>query len=225
MRLLMIDNFDSFTYNLVQYLRELGAEVRVVRNDCREPLAALLSGIDGLVVSPGPCAPPQAGISMEALRFVGSPGVRLPALGVCLGHQCLAEAYGGRVVRGSVPMHGKTSPIWHDGSPLFAGLPSPTEVMRYHSLIVEPQSLPPSLRITARTTDGTIMGLAHRDLPIFGVQFHPESILTGDGKELLRRFLDIVRHYAAARSPAVATAASTSPAPPVAVLAPAPGRA
>ena len=194
MRLLMIDNFDSFTYNLVQYLRELGADVAVLRNDTTRPLPALLESVDGLVVSPGPCTPALAGVSVEALRLVGSAqGPRRPALGVCLGHQALAEAYGGRVIRGAAPMHGKTSPVWHDGSPPFDGLPSPTEVMRYHSLVVEPHSLPAVLRVTARTTDGTIMGLAHRHHPIFGVQFHPESILTDDGKLLLSRFLDIVR--------------------------------
>jgi anthranilate synthase/aminodeoxychorismate synthase-like glutamine amidotransferase len=198
MRLLMIDNFDSFTYNLVQYLRELGALVDVVRNDTTRDLPSMLEAVDGLVVSPGPCAPAQAGISVEALRLVGSPsGPRRPALGVCLGHQALAEAYGGHVVRGAVPMHGKTSPVWHDGSPPFDGLPCPTEVMRYHSLVVEPRTLPDVLRVTARTTDGTIMGLAHRSYPIFGVQFHPESILTADGKYLLARFLEVLRSHAA----------------------------
>lgn len=193
MNVLMIDNFDSFTYNLVQYLRELGAEVAVERNDTTRPLAGLLREVDALVVSPGPCAPAQAGASIAALRLVGSPhGPRIPALGVCLGHQALAEAFGGRVVRGAAPMHGKTSPVWHDGSTPFTDVPSPTEVMRYHSLVVDPQSLPPVLRVTARTTDGTIMGLAHREYPIFGVQFHPESILTGDGKAMLRSFLDVV---------------------------------
>jgi anthranilate synthase component 2 len=193
MRLLMIDNFDSFTYNLVQYLRELGAQVTVVRNDTAEPLPSLLASVDGLVVSPGPCAPAQAGVSLEALRLAGSAaGSQLPALGVCLGHQALAEAYGARVVRAAAPMHGKTSLVWHDGSPPFGGIESPTEVMRYHSLVVAPDSVPDALRVTARTTDGTIMGLAHRDHPIFGVQFHPESILTGAGKAMLQSFLDVV---------------------------------
>lgn len=198
MRLLMIDNFDSFTYNLVQYLRELGADVLVVRNDVRHPVGALLEDVDGLVVSPGPCTPAQAGISIEALRLVGSQqGPRRPALGVCLGHQALAEAYGARVVRGAAPMHGKTSPVWHDSSPPFGDVPNPTEVMRYHSLVVDPLSVPQTLRVTARTTDGTIMGLAHREHPIFGVQFHPESILTPSGKPMLRCFLDVVvRHRA-----------------------------
>jgi anthranilate synthase component 2 len=206
MRLLMIDNFDSFTYNLVQYLRELGAEVMVVRNDVPRPLDALLDTVDGLVVSPGPCTPAQAGVSIEALRLVGSPqGPRRPALGVCLGHQALAEAYGARVVRGAAPMHGKTSPIWHDGTPPFGDVPNPTEVMRYHSLVVDPHSVPAALRVTARTTDGTIMGLAHRDYPVYGVQFHPESILTASGKAMLRCFLDVVaRHGAASPAPAFA---------------------
>ncbi len=196
MRLLMIDNFDSFTYNLVQYLRELGAEVNVVRNQYTRPLPELLQSVDGLVVSPGPCTPAQAGISIEALRIVGSDdGPRIPALGVCLGHQALAEAYGGEVIRGEVPMHGKTSLVWHDGSPPFGGVPSPTEVMRYHSLVVALDSVPGELRVTARTSDGTIMGLAHRRHPIFGVQFHPESIGTGDGKAMLASFLDVVRRH------------------------------
>lgn len=196
MRLLMIDNFDSFTYNLVQYLRELGAEVEVVRNDTALPLCDLLERADGLVVSPGPCSPAQAGVSIEVLRMVGSPvGPRRPALGVCLGHQALAEAYGGRVVRGSAPMHGKTSPIWHDGTPPFTGVSSPIDVMRYHSLVVEPRSVPAALRVTARTSDGTIMGLAHVQHPIFGVQFHPESILTPDGKRMLESFLTVVRDH------------------------------
>lgn len=193
MKLLMIDNFDSFTYNLVQYLRELGATVEVVRNDHAEPLPRLLAEVDGLVVSPGPCAPAQAGISIEALRLAGEPGTALPALGVCLGHQALAAAYGGRVIRARAPMHGKTSPVWHDGSPPFSGIASPTTVMRYHSLIVDPASIPAPLRVTARTSDGEIMGLAHRALPLFGVQFHPESIATADGKAILFAFLTVVR--------------------------------
>jgi anthranilate synthase component 2 len=195
MRLLMIDNFDSFTYNLVQYLRELGAVVTVVRNDCDRPLPELLAEYDGLVVSPGPCAPSQAGISIAALRLAGEPATAMPALGVCLGHQALAEAYGGRVTRARAPMHGKTSLVWHDGSPPFAGVPSPTEVMRYHSLIMNPGDLPEPLRVTARTSDGEIMGLAHKTLPIYGVQFHPESIATEEGKAMLRSFLDVVREH------------------------------
>jgi anthranilate synthase component 2 len=193
MRLLMIDNFDSFTYNLVQYLRELGAVVDVIRNDSTKPLPALLANVDAMVVSPGPCDPAHAGNSIAAFQYVASErGPRIPVLGVCLGHQALAAAFGGSVVRASTPMHGKTSLVWHDDSPPFSGTPSPTEVMRYHSLIVSPHDLPACLRVTARTSDGTMMGLAHRTLSLFGVQFHPESILTGDGKAMLRSFLAVV---------------------------------
>jgi anthranilate synthase component 2 len=207
-RLLMVDNFDSFTYNLVQYLRELGAEVVVVRNDTDKALPELLNTVDGLVVSPGPCTPIQAGRSIEALRMAsGEHGPRRPALGVCLGHQALAEAFGGRVVRASIPMHGKTSPIWHDGTPPFVGIPSPLEVMRYHSLVVSDDGLPQVLRVTARTTDGTIMGLAHRDLPLYGVQFHPESIMTGEGKAILTSFLNVVQTTANAQRRAASVVA------------------
>jgi anthranilate synthase/aminodeoxychorismate synthase-like glutamine amidotransferase len=201
----MIDNFDSFTYNLVQYLRELGAAVDVVRNDTDLPLRTLLDRVDALVVSPGPCDPARAGISKSVLKYVASEsGPHIPALGVCLGHQALAEAFGGVVVRSRVPMHGKTSMVWHDGSPPFAAIQNPTEVMRYHSLEVSVNTLPSCLRITARTSDGTIMGLAHRSYPVFGVQFHPESILTGDGKAMLDSFLTVVRtHVGAAESPEV----------------------
>jgi anthranilate synthase/aminodeoxychorismate synthase-like glutamine amidotransferase len=206
MRLLMIDNFDSFTYNLVQYLRELGAVVDVVRNECDRPLPELLADYDALVVSPGPCAPSQAGISIAALRLAGEPGTALPALGVCLGHQALAEAYGGRVTRANAPMHGKSSLVWHDGSPPFTGVPSPTEVMRYHSLIMDPAEVPEPLRVTARTSDGEIMGIAHRTLPIYGVQFHPESIATGDGKAMLSSFLAVVLEHPRAAVRAVGAA-------------------
>jgi len=206
MRLLMIDNFDSFTYNLVQYLRELGAAVDVVRNDCDRPLPELLAEYDALVVSPGPCSPRQAGISIAALQLAGEPETALPALGVCLGHQALAEAYGGRVTRANAPMHGKSSLVWHDGSPPFAGVPSPTEVMRYHSLIMDPGDLPDPLRVTARTSDGEIMGLAHRTLPIYGVQFHPESIATGDGKAMLASFLAVVQEHQRTVAPVVGAA-------------------
>ncbi len=196
----MIDNFDSFTYNLVQYLRELGATVDVVRNDVDRPLPELLDGKDGLVISPGPCDPAQAGNSIAAYRYLASSDVpAIPVLGVCLGHQALAAAFGGSVVRAAAPMHGKTSLVWHDGSPPFEGTPSPTEVMRYHSLIVSPDNLPACLRVTARTSDGTVMGIAHRAYRMFGVQFHPESILTGDGKAMLRSFLSVVEQAAQAR--------------------------
>lgn len=186
--LLMIDNYDSFTYNLVQYLRELGEEVVVHRND-KISLAEIESlNPRRLVISPGPCTPNEAGISVEAIRhFAG----KLPILGVCLGHQSIGQAFGGRIVRAERLMHGKTSPVFHDGRELFAGLPDPFAATRYHSLLVERQSLPDSLEITAWTAEGEIMGLRHRQLPLWGVQFHPESILTLTGMELLRNFLEM----------------------------------
>ena len=184
--ILMIDNYDSFTYNLVQYLGELGAEVVVHRNDAIT--VADIAGLDpaGMVISPGPCTPAEAGISVETVRAYAG---RIPLLGVCLGHQCIASAYGGRIVRAPEVMHGKTSEILHDGQGVFAGLPNPFEATRYHSLIVERASLPAELAVTAWTEDGTIMGLRHRELDVEGVQFHPESILTGHGKDLLANFL------------------------------------
>lgn len=183
---LMIDNYDSFTYNLVQYLGELGAEVKVFRND-----EISLDGIRGLspsgiVVSPGPCDPDKAGISLGVIDgFAGE----VPILGVCLGHQCLGQAFGGKVVAAKKLMHGKTSPISHDGRGVFAGLPQGFLATRYHSLVVERDSLPAELEISAWTDDGEIMGLRHRDLEVEGVQFHPESILTVQGKVLLTNFL------------------------------------
>ncbi|TYO95702.1 anthranilate synthase component II [Geothermobacter ehrlichii] len=186
--LLMIDNYDSFTYNLVQYLGELGAEVRVWRNDriTVEQIARLAP--THLVVSPGPCTPDQAGISVQAIRELAG---RIPILGVCLGHQSIGQAFGGKVVRAPYLMHGKVSAVHHDGQGVFAGLPDPFEATRYHSLIVERESLPDCLEVTAWTDDGLIMGLAHRQLPVWGVQFHPESILTLQGKRLLQNFLDL----------------------------------
>ncbi|MEF8792576.1 anthranilate synthase component II [Thiohalorhabdus sp.] len=184
--ILMIDNYDSFTYNLVQYLGELGAEVTVYRNDALgvDDIAGLKPA--GIVLSPGPCSPAEAGISIETVTACAG---RFPLLGVCLGHQAIAAAYGGRVVRAAEVMHGKTSEILHDGSGVFSGLPNPFEATRYHSLIVARSSLPAELAITAWTEDGTIMGLRHRELDVEGVQFHPESILTGSGKDLLANFL------------------------------------
>lgn len=186
--ILVIDNFDSFTYNLVQYLGELGADVQVRRNDAVtiDDIAALAPA--ALVLSPGPCAPAQAGITVEAIRAFGA---TTPILGVCLGHQAIGEAYGGRVVRAARAVHGKTSRITHDGSDLFAGLPTPLEVGRYHSLVVERASLPSSLRVVATATDdpSEIHALRHVDHPVWGVQFHPESVLTPNGKQLLRNFL------------------------------------
>ncbi|KTT38401.1 anthranilate synthase component II [Pseudomonas oryzihabitans] len=189
--LLMLDNYDSFTYNLVQYLGELGAEVKVVRND-EVPVAALEDlAPERIVVSPGPCTPNEAGISLATLeRFAG----KLPVLGVCLGHQSLGQAFGGEVVRAREPMHGKTSPVYHNGEGVFAGLPNPFTVTRYHSLVVKRETLPDCLEITAWTQhpDGSIdeiMGLRHREFMIEGVQFHPESILTEHGHDLLANFL------------------------------------
>jgi len=184
--LLMIDNYDSFTYNLVQYFGELGADVRVFRNDAvtLEQIAALHP--THLVISPGPCAPEQASISVPAIRhFAG----KLPILGVCLGHQSIGAAFGGKVVHAKQPMHGKTSPVRHGGQGVFRGLPDPLTCTRYHSLAIERQSLPAELEITAWTEDGEIMGVRHRSLAVEGVQFHPESIMSERGHDLLRNFL------------------------------------
>lgn len=181
----VIDNYDSFTYNLVQYLGELGAEVVVFRND-----AITAAGLDALdpshiVISPGPGEPRDAGISNQVIREQGD---RRPILGVCLGHQCIGEVYGGNVVRAPRLLHGKTSPIYHYGNDLFSGLPSPFEATRYHSLIVA-EPVPADLEVTAFTTEGEVMALRHRTYPVYGVQFHPESILTANGKQILRNFL------------------------------------
>jgi anthranilate synthase/aminodeoxychorismate synthase-like glutamine amidotransferase len=181
---LMVDNYDSFTYNLVQYLGELGGEVEAVRNDAAGVDELLERDWDRVVVSPGPCTPHEAGISVEVMRRFPEAGV--PTLGVCLGHQSLAQAFGGTVVR-HLPVHGKATEISHDGSGLFAGLPDPLVVGRYHSLVVDPQ-LPDCLEETARG-GGVLMAMRHRELPALGVQFHPESVLTPDGKQLLRNFL------------------------------------
>jgi anthranilate synthase/aminodeoxychorismate synthase-like glutamine amidotransferase len=185
-KLLMIDNYDSFTYNLVQYLGELGAELIVRRNDAIDVAGACALSPDAIVISPGPCTPAEAGISVALLRQLAG---QFPILGVCLGHQCIGAAFGGRVVRAARLMHGKTSPVIHDGKTIFAGLSNPLEAMRYHSLLVAPEGLPKCLEISARTAEGEVMGLRHRDYPIEGVQFHPESIGTGEGKQLLRNFL------------------------------------
>ena len=186
--ILVIDNYDSFTYNLVQYFGELGADLRVVRND-QITLGEIESlAPERIVVSPGPCTPHEAGISSDVIKTFGE---RLPILGVCLGHQCIGEVYGGEVVRADRLMHGKTSPILHTGKGVFAGLPSPFEATRYHSLIVKRGTLPDVLEITAETAEGEIMGLQHKSLTVHGVQFHPESILTTEGKRLLKNFLDL----------------------------------
>ena len=188
--LLMIDNYDSFTYNLVQYLGELGADVEVRRND-----AISLDEVEALapaqiVISPGPCTPSEAGISVALIeRFAG----RTPILGVCLGHQAIGQAFGGRIVRAKQVMHGKLSAIAHDGRGVFAGIPTPFQATRYHSLAIEPASVPESLAVTARTDDGEIMGVRHRDYAVEGVQFHPEAILTEHGKRMLGNFLEGAR--------------------------------
>ncbi|HET8951743.1 MAG TPA: aminodeoxychorismate/anthranilate synthase component II [Solirubrobacteraceae bacterium] len=184
MKVLVVDNYDSFTYNLVQYLGELGAELHVVRNDAAEVGELVEGDWDRAVVSPGPCTPNEAGISVEVMRRLPEAGV--PTLGVCLGHQSLAQAFGGKVVR-HVPVHGKATEISHDGAGLFAGLPSPLVVGRYHSLVVDPE-LPECLEATAHG-GGVLMAMRHRELPALGVQFHPESVLTPDGKRLLENFL------------------------------------
>ena len=186
-RVLVIDNYDSFVYNLVQELGELGAEPEVFRNDAIEVDAIRRSEPDAVVISPGPGRPEGAGISMQAVVDIGS---TIPLLGVCLGHQCIGQAFGGRIVAAPALMHGKTSEIHHDGSGIFRGLPNPFVATRYHSLVVAPDSVPPELDVTARTSDGVIMGLRHRTLPIEGVQFHPESILTPSGPSLLDNFLE-----------------------------------
>jgi len=188
--LLMIDNYDSFTYNVVQYLGELGAEVRVYRND-----AITLDEVAGLqpeqiVISPGPCTPAEAGVSVELIRrFAG----HIPILGVCLGHQSIGAAFGGRIVRAARLMHGKTSPIFHDGRTIFQGLSQPFEATRYHSLLIERLTMPDCLELSAWTAEGEVMGVRHRQFLLEGIQFHPESILTVEGKQLLKNFLDVTR--------------------------------
>ncbi len=186
--ILVIDNYDSFTYNLVQYLGELGAEMRVFRNDEISVEEALALHPEKVLVSPGPCTPREAGISCDIIRAFGP---RVPLLGVCLGHQSIAEVYGGKVIRAERLMHGKTSPIFHEEESVFRGLPSPFDATRYHSLIVERETLPGVLKITAWTQENEIMGFCHREYPVHGVQFHPESILTIEGKKLLQNFLDL----------------------------------
>ncbi len=188
--LLMIDNYDSFTYNLVQYLRELGEEVVVYRNDKISIAEVAALQPERLVVSPGPCTPNEAGISVEAIQFFAG---KLPILGVCLGHQSIGQAFGGKIVRADRLMHGKTSPVFHDGRELFAGLPNPFDATRYHSLVIERDSFPDCLEITAWTAEEEIMGLRHRELPIWGMQFHPESILTVTGMDMLKNFLEMTR--------------------------------
>jgi anthranilate synthase component 2 len=184
----VLDNYDSFTFNLVQYMGELGATLDVRRNDelTVEEVAALHP--DRIVLSPGPCTPQEAGISIDLIRAMAG---KVPILGVCLGHQAIGAAFGGKVVRAPKLMHGKTSQVEHDGKTIFAGIASPMTCTRYHSLIVQEKGLPADLEVTARTADGTIMGLRHRRFPVEGVQFHPESVLTADGKRLIQNFLEL----------------------------------
>lgn len=186
--ILVIDNYDSFTYNLVQYLGELGAEMEIFRNDKISVAEAVALHPEKVLVSPGPCTPKEAGISCDIIREFGP---RVPLLGVCLGHQSIGEVYGGNVIRAERLMHGKTSPMLHNGESVFKGLPSPFDATRYHSLIIERKGLPSCLTITAETAEGEIMGVQHTEYPVHGVQFHPESILTQYGKLLLQNFLDL----------------------------------
>jgi anthranilate synthase component 2 len=186
--LLMIDNYDSFTYNLVQYFRELGEEVEIYRNDMISVAEIAAKRPRRLVVSPGPCSPSEAGISVAAIQACAG---TIPILGVCLGHQAIGQAFGGRIVRAGSLMHGKTSAIHHDDTGIFRGLANPFEATRYHSLVIERDTAPVCLRLTGWTDDGLIMGIEHRELPLWGVQFHPESILTLEGKRLLQNFLEL----------------------------------
>jgi anthranilate synthase/aminodeoxychorismate synthase-like glutamine amidotransferase len=186
--MLIIDNYDSFTYNLVQYLGELGEETEVFRNDTLTVEEVLAKQPRRLLISPGPCTPREAGISVPLVREAAG---RIPLLGVCLGHQSIGAAFGGKIVRADRIMHGKTSPILHDGKGVFRDLPNPFDATRYHSLVIERESMPSCLEISAWTAEGEIMGVRHRELPVEGIQFHPESILTVEGKPLLRNFLQM----------------------------------
>ncbi|WP_294925670.1 aminodeoxychorismate/anthranilate synthase component II [uncultured Paracoccus sp.] len=185
--ILLIDNYDSFTWNLVHYMGEAGARVEVRRNDALTVDEALASGASGILISPGPCAPSRAGIIVPLIRAAAERG--LPLFGVCLGHQAIGEAFGGHVIRAGRVVHGKVDEIAHDGKGVFEGLPSPFKATRYHSLTVDPDSLPEALEVTATSPDGTIMGLRHRSLPVEGVQFHPESIASEHGHQMIRNFL------------------------------------
>jgi anthranilate synthase/aminodeoxychorismate synthase-like glutamine amidotransferase len=198
--ILLIDNYDSFTFNLVQFFGDLGAECVVKRNDALSAEEALSLNPDAVVLSPGPCTPNEAGICLDMVKLAAERGV--PLLGVCLGHQAIGQAFGGHVVRAREPVHGKTSPVFHDNTDIFAGLPDPFTATRYHSLIVQKSTLPDSLVVTAWVEDGTIMGLRHTSLPIYGVQFHPESIATANGHDILRNFLRLARISAAPKQAA-----------------------
>lgn len=187
--ILMIDNYDSFTFNIVQYLGELGCQPKVIRNhDMSVDELAKLT-VEKLIVSPGPCSPKEAGISCDAIRHFAAKGV--PVFGVCLGHQCIGEVFGGKIVHAPSLMHGKVSDIYHDGTGVLKGVPSPFKATRYHSLTIEPASAPDCLSVNARTSDGVIMGVVHKTLKVYGVQFHPESILTEHGHQIIKNFLDI----------------------------------
>ncbi|MDR3521539.1 MAG: aminodeoxychorismate/anthranilate synthase component II [Acidocella sp.] len=188
--IVLIDNYDSFTFNLVHFLGDLGADCVVRRNDKITPAEVLALNPTAIVLSPGPCTPNEAGICLEMVTAAAG---KVPLLGVCLGHQAIGQAFGGHVIRAPEPVHGKTSPVHHANSDIFAGLPDPFTATRYHSLIVERTTLPDALEVTAWTDDGIIMGLRHKNLPIFGVQFHPESIATSHGHEILENFLNIAR--------------------------------
>ena len=198
--ILLIDNYDSFTFNLVQFFGDLGAECVVKRNYALSAEEALSLNPDAVVLSPGPCTPNEAGICLDMVKLAAERGV--PLLGVCLGHQAIGQAFGGHVVRAREPVHGKTSPVFHDNTDIFAGLPDPFTATRYHSLIVQKSTLPDSLVVTAWVEDGTIMGLRHTSLPIYGVQFHPESIATANGHDILRNFLRLARISAAPKQAA-----------------------
>jgi anthranilate synthase/aminodeoxychorismate synthase-like glutamine amidotransferase len=192
-RIFMLDNYDSFTYNLVQYLGELGAEVTTRRND-EVSVEDILQAYrpDGIVVSPGPCTPSEAGISVALIQAVADQAKPIPLLGVCLGHQSIGQAFGAKIIRAKTLMHGKTSPVRHEGQSVFKGLNNPLTVTRYHSLAVDRSTLPAEMLVTAETDDGEVMGIAHRTLPIHGVQFHPEAILTEQGHALLQNFLETI---------------------------------
>ncbi|MBK18942.1 MAG: aminodeoxychorismate/anthranilate synthase component II [Rhodospirillaceae bacterium] len=190
--LLLIDNYDSFTYNLVHYFGELGVETIVHRNDALSPEDAVAVGADSIVISPGPCDPDQAGICLDLIRQTDG---KIPILGVCLGHQSIAQAFGAKIVRAATPVHGKPSSIHHDGTGLFTGLPDRFEAIRYHSLTVDPQSIPESLTVCATTQDDVVMAVAHKKWPVYGVQFHPESIDTQHGHAILENFLNLTRQW------------------------------
>ena len=193
---LLIDNYDSFTYNLLHFMGELGAEVEVRRNDVLSVDDAMAFGAEGIVISPGPCDPDQAGICLDLVTRAAER--RVPVLGVCLGHQAIGQAFGAKVVRAPKPMHGKISQISHDGSGVFTGIGNPFDATRYHSLTLDPATFPEVLRVTAESEDGVIQGLVHRELPLHGVQFHPESIASEHGHQLLQNFIDMTRERVAA---------------------------